>query len=273
MPNRILRDWTDSPTVNDLSWQAEVFFVRLIMKADDYGRFAAHPRLLRSLLFPMRDGIRETDISRWLAECEKAGLIRPYADDEKPFLVIQKFNQRMRLKKPSKFPEPPDEADDLHMTVTRPSRDGHMTARGGGGGACGGAIPLPLAEGVGAVSGFDAFWAAYPPGHRKRLEAKCLQRWRRLKLDPIAPKVMACLEAWKASWEWRKDGGQFIPAPMAWMNSAPWTAPNPPKNPPPPTNGRASGVVSSPDGYTAARTAENRIDATKIIDQMKGAKS
>jgi len=78
MPNRILRDWIDSEVVNSLSWQAEIVFTRLLMKVDDYGRFPANPRLLRSLLFPLRDGLRDADITRCLVECEKAGLIAIY---------------------------------------------------------------------------------------------------------------------------------------------------------------------------------------------------
>jgi len=75
------------------------------MKADDYGRFTGDPRLLRSALFPLKDGIRDTDISRWIAMCEKAGLIRVYQATDKPFILIEKFNQRVRAEK-SKYPDP-----------------------------------------------------------------------------------------------------------------------------------------------------------------------
>lgn len=123
MPNRILRDWTDSDAINSLSWNAEVLFIRLIMKVDDFGRFSASPKLLRSLLFPIRDGIRDADILRWLAECEKSGLIRVYTsqNDAKPLLQIEKFQQRSRAEK-SKYDEPPP--NDGHVTVSRQPRDG-----------------------------------------------------------------------------------------------------------------------------------------------------
>lgn len=139
MPNRILRDWTDSETVNTISWQAEVLFTRLIMKADDFGRFHANPKLLRSLLFPLRDGLRDADITRWIAECEKAGLIRIYVvDDEKSkdgksFLEIGNFGQRTRAEK-SKFPEPPSdfeakkEKNDRHLSDSCQTDDRQMTA-------------------------------------------------------------------------------------------------------------------------------------------------
>jgi hypothetical protein len=131
VPNRILRDWTDSFAVNELDAQEERFFVRLIMKADDYGRFHADPRLLKANLFPLLPDIRETDISRWTAACEKAGLIRCYVDAKsRRFLEIQNFQQRMRQKTASRFPAPdkpkPDSSlpDDGHTADTRPSRSG-----------------------------------------------------------------------------------------------------------------------------------------------------
>lgn len=106
MPERLLRDWTDSEAVDKISWQAECLFVRLIMKADDYGRYHGNPKLLRSLLFPLKDGLRDADISRWIAECETAGLIRVYPDkvSGKPFIEIRKYGQRLRTKK-AKFPD------------------------------------------------------------------------------------------------------------------------------------------------------------------------
>lgn len=106
MPNRMLRDWTDSDTVNALSVYGERFFVRLIMKADDFGCYHADARLLKSFLFPLLpDGVREADISRWTAECEKAGLIVLYESDGKRYLQIQDFRQRLD-KARNKFPLP-----------------------------------------------------------------------------------------------------------------------------------------------------------------------
>lgn len=96
MPNRILRDWTDSDRVNSLSAEAERLFIRLIMKADDYGRYFADTKRIKSFLFPLKEGLRETDISRWLAECESAGLLRFYQATGKRFLELFNFDQRLR---------------------------------------------------------------------------------------------------------------------------------------------------------------------------------
>lgn len=115
MPNRILRDWTDSFIVDELDVHAERFFVRLIMKVDDFGRFSADKRLLKSQLFPLKSDIRDTDIARCLTACEKAGLITIYTVASKCYLQIENFKQTLR-QKTTKYPSP-DEciADATHM--------------------------------------------------------------------------------------------------------------------------------------------------------------
>src|SRR5579872_421664 len=106
MPNRMLRDWTDSEAVNKLSVGAERFFTRLIMKADDFGRYYADACLLRSFLYPrIIEKVKESDISKFLNECKAAGLIIVYEIDAKYYLEIKDFGQRLRSMK-SKFPSP-----------------------------------------------------------------------------------------------------------------------------------------------------------------------
>lgn len=110
MPTRLLRDYTDSHRVNKLSPEAEVLFIRILMKADDYGRFHGGPHTLAALLFPHKPEIRSTDCSRWIAECEKAGLILTYEARGATYLCVVEFRQQVRSK--SKFPPPPEELPD-----------------------------------------------------------------------------------------------------------------------------------------------------------------
>jgi hypothetical protein len=122
MPNRILRPWLDSEAVNSLDNAAEVFFVRLIMAADDFGRFYGSPQILRAYLYPLKD-VRVSDISRLIAACVKAGLIVDYEVAGKRYVQINKFGQRMRTMK-SKFPPP---KNDGHMTVNCQTDDGQLS--------------------------------------------------------------------------------------------------------------------------------------------------
>lgn len=111
MPNRVLRDWTNSDKIDALSFHGEVFFTRLIMKADDYGCFYADTRLLKANLYPLKlDKVREADLTRWLAECHKAGLIVLYEVNQKRYLQILDFRQRLD-KARNKFPLPPENHD------------------------------------------------------------------------------------------------------------------------------------------------------------------
>ena len=120
MANRILRDWTCSETVNELSESAEIFFTRLIMKADDFGRFYGSSKLLKAQLFPLKDYMFK-QVESWRDECVNSGILKMYLHDEKEFLEIVDFNQRLRLMK-SKFPEPTAYCG--QMTVNCQSNDG-----------------------------------------------------------------------------------------------------------------------------------------------------
>lgn len=106
MPQRILRDWTDSELIDKVSFQAEVLLTRLIMKADDFGSYHANLKLINASCFPLKN-IRESDISRWLHELVTAGLIVFYDAGNKPYLNIMNFNQRLRSMKRC-FPQVPE---------------------------------------------------------------------------------------------------------------------------------------------------------------------
>jgi hypothetical protein len=108
MPNRILRDWTDSKTMDKLSADEERLFTRLIMKADDYGNFYRDAALVKSLAFPRKNGLRTDDIDRWLSKLESTGLILCYPAKGDSFLHIVNYGQRLD-KRSRRFPEePPD---------------------------------------------------------------------------------------------------------------------------------------------------------------------
>jgi hypothetical protein len=106
MPNRYLRDGIlDSDRVNSLSFEAEVFYRRLMSAVDDFGRFDGRISILKGRLYALKPSLREADIPRWIAECEKAGLIASYQVGGKPYLLFHRLGEaRART---SKFPAPP----------------------------------------------------------------------------------------------------------------------------------------------------------------------
>lgn len=210
MPNRILRDWTDSEPVNALSVYAERLFVRLIMKADDYGRLTAHPKLLRAMLFPRTfDQVREADLTRWLAECESAGLIVLYGTEAKPLLEILNFNQRTRS--PSKFDAPS-------------LNDGQMTASGGQLPAYAETYSETNAKAqaeTGIADGrFDKFMAEYP---KKTGRKEALAVF--LKINPndeMLGIILTALTRKRRCADWQREEGRYVPRAEKWLEDRGW---------------------------------------------------
>lgn len=107
MPNRIIRAGIiSSDRVNCLDHAAEVFYRRLLNMIDDHGLYDARPSILRATLYPLRiDRVREADISRWLTNCQTAGLILLYEAESKPYLKV--LNTQWESRSKPKYPQPP----------------------------------------------------------------------------------------------------------------------------------------------------------------------
>lgn len=80
------------------------------------------------------------------------------------------------------------------------------------------------ARGKGAeLSGFARFWSEYP-GDRKADKQKCCDKWERDGLEEKADIVLAGLAWWKNHRDWKKKDGEFICAPLVWLNQKRWEA-------------------------------------------------
>jgi hypothetical protein len=127
----MLRDWTDSYAFEKLTADAERLFVRLIMKADDFGRYHSSPTAISSGCFPLVGNLRSNDITRWLDELSTTGLILRYMVNGRAYLAIVDFKQRLRTMEP-KFPTPegkewnwqPTKTDVGQLSVNCPTDDG-----------------------------------------------------------------------------------------------------------------------------------------------------
>ena len=223
MPLRLIREAIlTSERVDQLDPPAEVFYRRLMSKVDDYGLFDARPSILRASLYPLRiDRVREADCSRWIAACEKAGLIALYQHDGRPYM--QMLDTRWQTRSEPKHPLPPwGKGDPVKATDNSCSQSlspAHLDVFG----VEDEEEHAPLTGG-GPVEpvGFKAFWEAWPRSKRKEARGKCLDAWKRGKLEASARVILAHVEGWKASEEWQKQNGQFIPAPLVYLNGRRW---------------------------------------------------
>jgi hypothetical protein len=119
MPSRVLREGIlTSSAVNSLSPQGEVFYRRLMSVVDDWGLYDGRLGVIRAACYSLQlDRIREADISRLIAECEKAGLIVLYKVHDKPYLWMPRTHNQRRSK--PKFPTSVSIRDQLRADVNR----------------------------------------------------------------------------------------------------------------------------------------------------------
>jgi uncharacterized protein YdaU (DUF1376 family) len=67
---------------------------------------------------------------------------------------------------------------------------------------------------------FAEFWAHYP---RKKSKGQAEKAWLQIKPDEqLAARIITAVERAKASVDWGKDGGNFIPYPASWLNAKGW---------------------------------------------------
>lgn len=108
MPNRIIKESIcTSDTTDKMTWFEEVFFYRLMVNADDFGRYDARPRILNARLFPLKNDIREDQIVNALYRLSLLDIVRVYIYDERPYLQLKTWSEHQQIRnKRSKYPEP-----------------------------------------------------------------------------------------------------------------------------------------------------------------------
>jgi hypothetical protein len=67
---------------------------------------------------------------------------------------------------------------------------------------------------------FDEFWAAYP---KKVGKKAAWAAWKKVKPDAeLFDKIMTAIGRSKATWQWQRENGRYIPNPKTWLNEGRW---------------------------------------------------
>ena len=108
MPNRILKESIcASEDIDGLSWFCEVFWYRLIVNCDDFGRLDARPAILKSKLFPLKDSVTKKNVEDALSALSSAGLVFLYEVQGKPYLQLKTWNEHQQIRaQKSRYPDP-----------------------------------------------------------------------------------------------------------------------------------------------------------------------
>lgn len=127
MPDRMIRESiTTSRSLAACSLFTELLFPRLLVLADNHGRFDAEPRVVCNRLFPLRDDVTSAQVAESLDELEAQGMIRRWmargirVGEFVAFDRHQTQAARFR-KKPSVLPDPDEVRGDSRSVPVRPS--------------------------------------------------------------------------------------------------------------------------------------------------------
>ena len=146
MPNRILKESIcTNDQIDELKLFEEVFFYRLIVNVDDYGRYDGRVSVLKARLFPLRgEKVKDDDIEKALVALVRTGLLERYKVKGRPYVRLTGWerNQQIRAKK-SKHPAP-EEADPEEIPASE-GNGNHLPSNDGG---CGEEPALPLNDGT-----------------------------------------------------------------------------------------------------------------------------
>lgn len=220
MPNRIIKESICvSDTIDKLTWFEEVFFYRLIVNCDDYGRFDARPQVLRSRLFALKDNITIKTVSDALNKLATVGLLRVYECDGRAFLQLLSWDHHQQIRsKTSKFPEPKEKGMISHDIICNQMISDAPVIQSN---------PIQSESESESVTRacalderFEQFWQSYP---RKTGKEAARKAWSRIKPNKdLFDRILSAVNAAKRCDQWNRNNGQYIPNPATWLNQGRW---------------------------------------------------
>ena len=226
MPNRIIRESIcRSDSIDSLSWFEEVLFYRLIVNADDYGRFDGRESIINAYCFPLKE-LRNKQIGDALNGLASAGMVYTYEVEAKPFLQIANWEQYQQIRaKKSKYPAP--ENDTCNHLISNDIKSYRNPIQSNpnpnpnpnpsiyrANDAREETETLDLVE-----SWFNSFWNVYP---KKADKKKAKEKFRKIcKTESDFQKIMTGLNQTVVP-KAKAEGTQYIPLPTTWLNGERW---------------------------------------------------
>lgn len=221
-------------------------WVTYLLAADDFGIL---PMLASKIQGAERTlgNRRKAQIERALATLVEVGLVRQFDHQGQAFICSPAWqkHQKMRYPRHTYYPKPNETVlascdddtrelfekhtgpiaistyGDLSRNAAETSRDfprlpradTRETARGNG-------SRLEAKGKEDARIRFDRWWAEYP---RKTAKDAAWREWlQRSPSDELTDQMIGKVREQRASAQWLKDGGQFIPHPRTWLHQGRW---------------------------------------------------
>jgi len=233
----------DNEILGDLPPLTRLLFIGLWTIADREGRLEDKPRRIKKMLLGY-DDVDADGVDQMLQSLQDTGFIFRYEVDGNKYIQVVNFlkhqNPHVR-EKPSEIPPPPDFIAEHHeSTIQAPDLHSADTVQAG-------PITVNLSPTTGTLSPttdnppegeddvdgpdeqpkksllerrFDEFWAAYP---KKVGKKAAWAAWKKVKPDAeLFDKIMTAIGRSKATWQWQRENGRYIPNPKTWLNEGRW---------------------------------------------------
>ena len=206
----------------ELDFATRLLFAGLWTVADREGRLQDRPKKIKIDVFPADN----LDIDAMLQALHDAKFIQRYEVNGSKFIQISSWDKHQNPHHTEKASEIPGPNGEITVKAPLKTRDAQKQD---GGNLADSLIPdslIPDSEKSAGKpaepSGFAEFWQTWPSNTRKCAKGKCLEVWKKSHAERDAAQVLAHVESLKNSASWQKNGGEFIPAPLVYLNKRSW---------------------------------------------------
>jgi len=215
-----------SEDIVSLSPLARLLYIALWCEADKEGRLVWKPLTFKLRYLPGDS----CDIHALCKEILDRGLVCLYSDG---LAYIPSFTAHQHINPRESASQLPDHKDQPRVGTRQPrvgtgaNLDVHPQVGREGKGKEGITLRVVDAEDVGQQKpqyppGFTKFWETWPTNDRKQARGKCFESWKKANAERDAALVIGHVEHLKNSEAWLKQGGQFVPAPLVYLNKRAW---------------------------------------------------
>lgn len=233
----------DNEILGDLPPLTRLLFIGLWCIADREGRLEDKPRRIKKILLGY-DDVDADGVDRMLQSLHDTGFIFRYTVEDKSYIQVVNFTKHQNphiREKASEIPPPPEfeeeyqestmQAPDMHsantvqatpITVNLSPSTGTLSPTTDNPPESGGDTDGPDKQPTKPLieRRFDEFWEAYP---KKVGKKAALASWKKVKPDTeLFDKIMTAIGRAKATWQWQRENGRYIPNPKTWLNEGRW---------------------------------------------------
>ena len=214
-------DFFRDAELSEVTVEARYLFIGLWCLADRQGKLKDNPKQIRFEIFP--ETKLKDDCETLLKMLTKHNLIIRYAVEKIKYIKVVNFLKHQsphHTEIQSKYPDPPcvtvNYGDAPEISSDIPLNPDLL-------------IPestiktlVPSGNENGKDEDFESWWKEYP-ARRKTGKPVVLAKWRYLKKSgilPPLPEMILTLRTQKESIDWTKNGGDYIPGPLPYLNQS-----------------------------------------------------